>query len=316
MGALSDAFWGLLDPWSFMACSLYYLPGTVLSLVRARDWSALFSWDRLQSVWFSRFWAWAGPGVRQTAEKRVLPLLEGRVLGGRAQAVPVVAPVGGVIIEVGPGSGMWVDIFQKVDTSSGAKDESLRRRGGTARANDVTKVYGVEPNAGSHAELRRRADAAGLADVYEIVPVGIESIADPSRWDGRIEDGSVDCIVAVLCLCGIPDQDANIKALYRSLKKGGRFYVYEHVRVRGNFLVAIYQRESSGLLQRTHMFADLLPPGIINLVWPTIIGGCELCRDTETVLRSAGPWEKVDLVQPLDEPWYHTLPHVYGVLVK
>jgi SAM-dependent methyltransferase len=245
MGALSDAFWGLLDPWLFMGCSLYYLPGTILSLLRARDWSVLLSPSRLQSVWFSRFWAWAGPGVRQTAEKRVLPLLEGRVLGGRAQAVPVVAPVGGVVIEVGPGTGMWVDIFAKVDSTastSGADSNKATRRG-TARRNDVTKVYGVEPNAGSHAELRRRADAAGLADVYEIVPVGIESIADPGQWEGKIEDGSVDCIVAVLCLCGIPDQEANLKALYRSLKKGGRFYVYEHVRVRGNFLLGIYQRE-------------------------------------------------------------------------
>ncbi|KAH6697206.1 methyltransferase domain-containing protein [Plectosphaerella plurivora] len=300
MGALSDAFWGLLDPWLFMSFSLYYLPGTILSLLQTHDWAILLSPSRLQSVWFSRFWAWAGPGVRQTAEKRVLPLLEGRVLGGRVQALPVVAPVGGVVIEVGPGTGMWVDIFSKVDSSASAsgtrKDEPSRRKGGS-RPNDVTKVYGVEPNAGSHAELRRRADAAGLADVYEIVPVGIESIADSGRWDGRIEDGSVDCIVSVLCLCGIPDQEANLKALYRSLKKGGRFYVYEHVKVRGNFLVGIYQR-------------------IINLVWPTIIGGCELCRDTETALRRAGPWERVDLVQPLDEPWYHTLPHIYGVLVK
>lgn len=81
--------------------------------------------------------------------------------------------------------------------------------------------------------------------MYEIVPVGIESIADPSKWDGKIEDGSVDCIVSVLCLCGIPEPEKNIKALYKSLKKGGRWYVYEHVKLKNNVWLGLYQRKSA-----------------------------------------------------------------------
>ena len=33
------------------------------------------------------------------------------------------------------------------------------------------------------------------------------------------------------------------------------------------------------------------------------------------MLVQAGAWEDVDLEQP-DEPWYHTLPHIYGTLTK
>lgn len=46
---------------------------------------------------------------------------------------------------------------------------------------------------------------------------------------GRIAEESVDCIVSVLCLCSIPDAKTNIAELYRCLKPGGRWYVYEHV---------------------------------------------------------------------------------------
>lgn len=56
--------------------------------------------------------------------------------------------------------------------------------------------------------------------------------------------------------------------------------------------------------------------GMLGLVWPYFIGGCELTRDTETSLRNAGPWAKVDLAQPVDEPWHHVIPHVYGILTK
>jgi hypothetical protein len=33
------------------------------------------------------------------------------------------------------------------------------------------------------------------------------------------------------------------------------------------------------------------------------------------MLVEAGPWEDIDLEQP-DVQWYHTLPHVYGILTK
>ncbi|KAG7147170.1 hypothetical protein HYQ46_004003 [Verticillium longisporum] len=184
MTSLWTIFWGLIDPWLFMSCSLYYLPPTILALLRARDVSTLFSWPRLQAAWFGRFWAWAGPGVR-----------EGGQVGG------------------------------------------------------VQRVFGVEPNAASQPALQRRVKEAGLDGVYEVVPVGIEELGDASRWDGKIEPESVDCIVSILCLCSIPDQEANIATLYGYLKKGGRWYVYEHVQAKRNLFMKLYQR-------------------FVNLFWP------------------------------------------------
>lgn len=54
----------------------------------------------------------------------------------------------------------------------------------------------------------------------------------------------------------------------------------------------------------------------VDFIWPHFLGGCSITRDTERWLKKAGPWSKVDLVQPVDEPSYQVIPHVRGVLVK
>ena len=152
-------------------------------------------------------------------------------------------PVNGVVLEIGAGSGMWADVFAKVNTSGGDEGEARRRKGA---APGLTRVYGIEPNPTSAAALRRRVKDVGLEGTYEVVPVGIEQMNDPTAWAGRIEPGSVDCIVTILCLCSIPEPEKNIKLLYDCLKKGGRWYVYEHVQVdvrRGGYLLRLYQRE-------------------------------------------------------------------------
>ena len=60
----------------------------------------------------------------------------------------------------------------------------------------VTKVYGVEPNKDHHEGLRKKIKEAGLSDIYEIVPVGVEELGE--RW---VKRGSVDCVVTVSVLC-------------------------------------------------------------------------------------------------------------------
>jgi hypothetical protein len=50
----------------------------------------------------------------------------------------------------------------------------------------------------------------------------------------------------VLCLCSIPDPAENIALLYKCLKPGGRWYVFEHVVAfpeQGRFM-ALYQGAS------------------------------------------------------------------------
>lgn len=236
-----DVLHGLLEPIMFLGLSAAYLPSTILSIIRAQDWGAFASFDRFSYIWFANLWRFAGPVVREGAEARVVPLLQGRVRAGaivKSDDIDAVLPagVGGTVIEIGPGSGMWVSIFSDkyvVDNAGSKATGGYRSR--------VEKVYGVEPNADHHAALRQRARDAGLDGRYEVVPVGVEDIG-PS---GLIAKGSVDAIVTVMCLCSIPEPEKNIRELYTYLKPGGRWFVYEHVkchRSQGAFM-AVYQRE-------------------------------------------------------------------------
>ena len=105
----------LLEPWQFMGLALSFLPATLLSLLLAFDLGALLSWPRLQAAWFGRFWAYVGPMVRLNAEKNVVPLVQGRVTHGVVPSTtanndstpPSLPPVSGIVLEIGPGSGMW-----------------------------------------------------------------------------------------------------------------------------------------------------------------------------------------------------------------
>ncbi|KAI4861730.1 S-adenosyl-L-methionine-dependent methyltransferase [Hypoxylon rubiginosum] len=306
----ADAIAGLLSPWLFLGVSASCLPRTVLNLLRERRFAVLLSPRALRDAWFGEFWGRiAGPNIRLNAAERVVPLLEGRTAAGRVlleDEVSACPPVAGVVLEVGAGSGLWVDVFPSFvaegfgAVSSPEAGTDVRRRGAqrsSSGSKGITRVYGVEPNRDQHPSLRKAIARAGLEDVYRIVPVGIEELDDSSKWDGRVEKGSVDCIVSILCLCSIPDPEKNIRELYRYLKKGGRWYVYEHVRCEYSWYMRLYQR-------------------LLNVFWPHFIGGCLLCRQTEKTLREAGPWEKIDVGQPPIEPWYQAVPHILGVFTK
>ncbi|KAF4965097.1 hypothetical protein FSARC_7060 [Fusarium sarcochroum] len=300
---LKELFEALTGPYLFMSIAMRFLPGTIFEVIGNRDFRTLFSPSHFKDVWFGNFWAFIGPQVKANAETRVIPLLEGRVCNGQMGEEVTGEPINGVVLEIGAGTGMWADVFAKVnggvsnegDAEGEGEGEVRRRKGG----NGLTRVYGIEPNPKSSATLRRRVKEIGLDGVYEVVPVGIESLNDPKAWDGRIEPGSVDCIVTILCLCSIPEPEKNIKLLYESLKKGGRWYAYEHVRIDENrgFFLRAYQR-------------------LTGLVWSQVMGSCRICRSTGKTLREAGPWEKIDLAPPAAEARFAMLPHVLGTLTK
>lgn len=148
------------------------------------------------------------------------------------------APLSGTVLEIGAGDGMWGPTL--------------------AALPGVTRVYGVEPNLESAAVLRRRVAEAGVEGKYEVVPTGVEELL--RREGGRLE---VDCVVSVLCLCSIPDPEANIKVIAGCLARGGRWYVYEHVRVEGCGVgMRLYQREFSGLFLPFFFFLFFVSHGL------------------------------------------------------
>ena len=211
--------------------------GTILELIASDDLRTLFSWSAFHEAWFGNVWSRIAPSSKANAEPLVVALLDGRVHEGRICAEAVEPPVEGIILEIGAGSGMWMDVFAKV--AEHAKSSGSR---------GPTKIYGIEPNAHSATALQQRVKDMGLTGTYEVVPVGIEHLSNPTAWSACIEPEKVDCIVTVQCLCSIPDPEKNIRLLYNYLKKGGRWYVYEHVRAEPG-IIGLFQRENRLPLQ-------------------------------------------------------------------
>jgi SAM-dependent methyltransferase len=231
----------LLGPWQFILVACSYIPSTVSHLYATSSLASLLSWNAFQSAWFSKFWSWAGPRIREANGPRITALLEGRVTGAEVVNDVVGEPISGVVLDIGPGLGYWVDLYARTKVPLANEDGPVKKRGGKTKT--ITKVYGVEPNAQSHPALRSRANAAGLENVYDILPVGIEDIAKETV----VKKGSVDAIVTLLCLCSIPDPEKNVMELYSYLKPGGRWYLYEHVAVKGHWPMQLYQRRSRGV---------------------------------------------------------------------
>jgi hypothetical protein len=88
----------LVFPFYFMFLASLYLPGTIASLLLSLDFQTLLSPPALKFAWFARFWAVYGPLTREGSAPRVEPLIR------KAE---------GVVVEVGPGSGEWVGLYDK-----------------------------------------------------------------------------------------------------------------------------------------------------------------------------------------------------------
>lgn len=80
-------------------------------------------------------------------------------------------------------------------------------------------------------------------------------------------DADFDCAVVTLVLCTVSDLDAAIAELRRVLKPGGELRIVEHVRGQGR----------RAAVQR-----------LVQPVYGWMSGDCQLSRDTEAALRSAG----------------------------
>ncbi|KAF9895311.1 hypothetical protein FE257_000215 [Aspergillus nanangensis] len=116
------------------------------------------------------------------------------------------------------------------------------------------------------------------------------------RWG--VKPGTVDTISTVHVLCSVQSPALLVGDLYRYLKLGGRWLVYEHVKVRRKWsLTAGFQ-------------------AMINIVWPYFFDGCSMTRETEDLLLHSGKWTSADLRPAPNEGWFNALPHTVGVLVK
>lgn len=119
-------------------------------------------------------------------------------------------------------------------------------------------VIALEPNLAMHRRLHSAARRHGIA--LDVHATRAESIDLP--------DSTADLVVSTLALCTVPDPPRVAREAHRILRPGGRFVCIEHVRAPPATLEYRIQR----VLQRP---------------WRWLFEGCDLCRDTESVLRHA-----------------------------
>jgi hypothetical protein len=55
---------------------------------------------------------------------------------------------------------------------------------------------------------------------------------------------------------------------------------------------------------------------MFEVVWPTLMGGCNINRDSGKYVREAGPWTMVELRSEQNEFGWEMLGHAVGRLVK
>jgi ubiquinone/menaquinone biosynthesis C-methylase UbiE len=123
---------------------------------------------------------------------------------------------------------------------------------------EVDELVAVEPEA----YLRERAEeAARNAPVPTLV---VDGLADRLPFG----DASFDAAVVSGVLCSVPDQSAALAEVRRVLRPDGELRFYEHVRAdtRGRARVQ----------------------DAVNLVWPRLMGGCNLNRDTLAAIERSG----------------------------
>lgn len=123
----------------------------------------------------------------------------------------------------------------------------------------VEELVAIEPEPW----LRERSQRAAAE-----VPVPI-SVVDGDAEHLPGEDGYFDVGVVSLVLCTVPDPARAIAELFRAIRPGGELRFFEHV---------VTERP---VLVRLQKLADAT-------VWPRMVGGCHLARDTRQSIERAG----------------------------
>ncbi|KAK9895606.1 S-adenosyl-L-methionine-dependent methyltransferase [Cystobasidium minutum MCA 4210] len=224
---------GVQSAWFFLAIG--FLVGPLALLISAvQDPTILTSLKRSQRAAFATIW------------KNMADPLDKRYAKYKA---PFMKDISGVVLDLGSGLGQNLKYLD---------------------ASKISRLLLVEPNPGMHEGLRKNALAAGFKEgQFQIVPCGAEEKAKVEQFTGLGHE-SVDSVVSLLALCGIPESKRVIAALYDYLKPGGTFYFFEHV--------ASKHAGARSLQDR------------LNPLWKFLFGGCNLNRATDKWILESFEW--------------------------
>jgi ubiquinone/menaquinone biosynthesis C-methylase UbiE len=173
-------------------------------------------------------------------EKRILPALidfamrQPPIMRQRSKIVPRAR---GKVLEIGIGSGLNLQFY---------------------RADQVEKVWGLDPSLELQGKARSRAASAGLP--VDFIGLSGEQIPCDSAF--------FDTVVVTYTLCSIPDVTAALHEMRRVLKTDGTLLFCEHGRAPDS---TVRRRQES-----------------LDRWWPKVAGGCHLTRPVPELLRTTG----------------------------
>ncbi|CAL5871945.1 uncharacterized protein PFLUO_LOCUS6202 [Penicillium psychrofluorescens] len=288
---LGERISGLFEPAQLMiwAMSHYFRVCTEAVFQKGQVLAPLLQTGRLRDEAFGRFWIEFSSTPARTAaiEPNSEDEANNAPVGSSALIPPLLKTASGVVLDIGPGTGTQMPLL---------------------RSPAIKAIYGAEPCAGLHAELRKKAASEGLAEKYTILPCGVAAAElVPALADVGVDvdsGGVFDTILCVRVLCSVPEMERTVRELYRLLKPGGRLLITEHV--------VNPWRTAKGSL------AGRLAQAVYQFLgWSWYIGDCHLDRDTEKVLRVAaegdGGWESMQLDRCFE---WSAMPYLSGTLVK
>lgn len=256
------------EPAMLIVLSLFFLVKTILT----KPSMLVLHPSKFRSFWFSEFWKTLGPKMAKAPYQ--LPYIS--KLMSRAR---------GTVLELGPGIGSQSKHFHP---------------------EQIDHVYGAEPNAYLHDQLRETSHAAGIRN-YTVLPAGAQpsallpalKTAGLLDQNGRIpQEGIFDTIVTIKSLCSAPPDELEdtIKIVQRLLKPGGEFVFFEHVHSHDDHVTAVLVY-------------------ITNLIWPWLMGGCRLDGKLDAILRADPGWRSTDIQNITEYHGFEPIRYVKGVCV-
>ncbi|MTI38964.1 class I SAM-dependent methyltransferase [Fulvivirga lutimaris] len=170
------------------------------------------------------------------------------------------------------------DTLVEIGPGTGANMRYLRRG---------TKLIAIEPNVHMHASLIKSAKKHNIH---------LEIISDVGE-DINLPESAYQMVICTLVLCTVSNPEKCISEIKRILKPSGKFIFIEHVTAKDSRILAALQKA-------------------IHKPWHWFFEGCNLSRDTKSILEASG-FSKVGIEEyNLKSPFIPIMPQIKGYATK